>query len=93
LPYQERMTDRSKRPPANLPVPVEPPAEAEPARGGKRGGAASFFAQVLGQPGRKRGLKGGPPVLEEARTAYLEAEWSGPHDRRVRPGKITKTKV
>jgi len=29
---------------------------------------AAFAAQVLGQSGQKRGLKGGAPVLEAART-------------------------
>ena len=36
---------------------------------------------------------GGPKVLEAARSAYLEAEWSGPNDRRARTGKITKTEA
>lgn len=54
---------------------------------------ADFAAHVFGQPGRKRGLKGGPPVLQQARAAYLEAEWSGPNDRRTRAGRITKTEV
>ena len=40
-----------------------------------------------------RGLRGGPKVLEAARSAYLEAEWSGPNDRRARTGKITKTEA
>lgn len=56
-------------------------------------GFAAFAAQVLGQPGQKRGLKGGPETLEKARAAYLEAEYSGPSDRRLPLGKITKTEV
>ena len=87
------MSDRSKSSPANLPVPVGSPAEAETPRASRRAGFASFAAQLLGQPGRKRGLKGGPPVLEEARAAYLEAEYSGPADRRARTGRIAKKEV
>lgn len=54
---------------------------------------AVFAAQVLGQSGQKRGLKGGLPVLEAAKSAYLGAEWSGPQDRRRRTGKIAKTEI
>jgi hypothetical protein len=56
-------------------------------------GDSAFAAQLLGQSGRKRGLKGGQPVLVGARSAYLEAEFSGPSDRRVAVGKITKTDI
>jgi hypothetical protein len=67
--------------PAPTPTPSEPPAEA------------AFTAQVLGQTGQKRGLKGGPPVLNQARSAYLGAAFSGPSDRRPKPGKVTKTEI
>ncbi len=67
--------------PVPTPAPSEPPVEA------------AFTAQVLGQTGQKRGLKGGPPVLEQARSAYLGAAFSGPGDRRPRPGKVTKTEI
>jgi len=76
----------------NLPVPVgavvthEEPTPAE-------GSYAAFAAQLLGQPGVKRGLRGGPETLTKARSAYLGAEWSGPHDRRPPPGRITKTEI
>jgi hypothetical protein len=56
-------------------------------------GFTAFAAQVLGQPGQKRGLRGGPETLDKARSAYLETEWSGPHDRRIRRGKITETEI
>jgi hypothetical protein len=86
---------RASQTAANLPVPAAPSraeakreAKAEPARE-----ASAFTAQLLGQPGQKRGLKGGPPVLEAARAAYLEAEWSGPADRRKPSGRITKTEL
>ncbi|NWE51257.1 hypothetical protein [Brevundimonas sp. P7753] len=54
---------------------------------------ALFAAQVLGQKGQKRGLKGGPPVLDAARSTYLGAEYSGKHDRRPRVGKARQTEV
>ena len=53
----------------------------------------AYSTQVLGQGGGKRGLKGGPPVLNQAKAAYLETEWSGPDDRRIPPGRITRTEV
>jgi hypothetical protein len=63
------------------------PAKAEPLPD------AAFEAQVLGQPGIKRGLRGGQPVLDHARSAYLEAEYSGPADRRPPSGVITKRDI
>jgi hypothetical protein len=77
-----------------LPVVVEPQPKA--AGGGprsRRASIAAFAAQLMGQPGQKRGLRGGPETLDRARSTYLETEWSGPADRRPRPGKITKTEI
>ncbi len=54
---------------------------------------ALFAAQVLGQKGQKRGLKGGPPVLDAARSTYLGAEYSGKRDRRPRVGKTARTEI
>ncbi|MNU46313.1 hypothetical protein D3C71_351720 [compost metagenome] len=54
---------------------------------------ALFAAQVLGQKGQKRGLKGGPPVLDAARSTYLGAEYSGQRDRRPRVGKAKQTEI
>ena len=54
---------------------------------------ALFAAQVIGQTGQKRGLKGGPPVLDAARSTYLGAEYSGKRDRRPRVGKATQTEI
>jgi len=70
----------------------EDTAEA-PDAGERLSGFTAFAAQLLGQPGIKRGLRGGPETLEKARTAYLEAEYSGPADRRLTAGRITKTKA
>ena len=56
-------------------------------------GAAVFAAQMMGQTGQRRGLKGGPPVLGAARSAYLGAEHSGTAERRPQPGKAKDTDV
>lgn len=57
------------------------------------GGAAAFVAQQMGQTGQRRGLKGGQPVLDAARSAYLEAEYSGEAERRPPPGKAAKSEI
>ncbi len=54
---------------------------------------ATFTAQMIGQTGVRRGLKGGPPVLKQARSAYLETEFSGPNDRRPPAGLLRKTEI
>jgi hypothetical protein len=54
---------------------------------------AAFTAQMMGQTGARRGLKGGPPVLKQARSAYLETEYSGPNDRRPPTGLLRKTEI
>jgi hypothetical protein len=51
-----------------------------------------FEAQMLGG-GEKRGLRGGPETLERAKSTYLKSEYSGPNDRRPRPGRVTKTEI
>jgi hypothetical protein len=50
-------------------------------------------AHMLAQNARTRGLRAGQKVLETARHVYLETEWSGPNDRRIPTGRITKTKI
>jgi hypothetical protein len=50
-------------------------------------------AQLIGQEGQKRGLRGGPQTLAQARAAYLSTEWSGAIDRRNRTGLFSKTKI
>lgn len=55
--------------------------------------AAAFAAQLIGQSGQKRGLRGGPPVLDKARSTYLGAEYSGDKDRRPPTGVVKKTEV
>ena len=86
-------------PRSNLPVVASPgqthhrPADAADSRPAADRLAAAFAAHVLGQSGQKRGLRGGPQVLDRARSTYLGAEWSGHADRRPPKGAITKTEI
>lgn len=54
---------------------------------------STFAAQMYGQTGQKRGLRGGQPVIDKARAAYLETEFSGPDDRRPPKGLLKKTEI
>jgi hypothetical protein len=55
--------------------------------------AAAFAAQLIGQGGQRNGIRGGPPVLDAARSTYLGAEYSGDRERRPGTGKTGKTEV
>ena len=68
-------------------------APVPPSPGGGVDAAAAFAAQQLGQAGQKRGLRGGPPVLDAARSAYLGAEYSGSNERRPQPGRVDDTEA
>lgn len=75
-------------------VPLEPPAPAaaqtaEP----PPASPTAFAAHLLGQEGQKRGLRGGKEVLDQARSTYLSAEYSGPADRRPPKGKAVKSEL
>lgn len=70
-------------------TPFDPPATAPPAAESRRSGLSEFFAQLLGQ-GPRRGLKGGQETLDDARSTYLGAEYSGPADRRPPKGKVNR---
>jgi hypothetical protein len=75
-------------------VPIAPVVEHEPpAPKSKEDGPSAFAAQLLGQDGVKRGLKGGQEVLDQARSTYLRAEHSGEGDRRPQPGQAKKTDI
>lgn len=77
----------------NLPVviePQDPPHHAEPP---KPEAYTAFAAHIYGQSQQRRGLKGGKPVLDAARSAYLETEYSGPDDRRPPKGLLKKTEI
>lgn len=79
--------------PVDGPVePAEPPARPAPTPP-VDAGAAAFAAQLMGQSGQRRGLRGGPPVLGAARSAYLGTEHSGAAERRPRPGRAEDTDV
>jgi hypothetical protein len=81
---------KSDRP--GLPVVIEG-AAAEPPRSRGRRTLADFAAQLLGQEGKRRGLRGGPETLDAARESYLRTEYSGPADRRPKAGRITRTEI
>jgi hypothetical protein len=67
-------------------APAEPPAAPyQP--------PTNLDAHLIAQQARVRGLRGGQNVLESARQAYLGTEWSGPQDRRIPPGRVTKTEA
>jgi hypothetical protein len=86
---------------ANLPVPVGQPYQGASdqartpyqGRTAQRAKAGAYDAQLLGQDGAKRGLKGGAPVLDAARAAYLDAEFSGEADRRPSAGLLIASKI
>ncbi len=92
---EERREDEPR--PSTALVPSNEPAAADPepapAPAPVTTQPAAFAAQVMGQSGARKGLKGGPPVLDAARGTYLGAEYSGAKDRRPRPGKTTRTDV
>ena len=73
---------------SNLPVPVWPVVEVH--RPDIRDPGVAFDAQLLGQDGQKRGLRGGQTVLDQARRAYNSIEWSGSYDRRARTGRLAR---
>ncbi len=81
----------------NLPVVIEAPAfgpeAAAPPPPPRPEGYATFAAHLYGQSGQRRGLRGGQPVLDAARSAYLETEYSGPADRRPSKGVLKKTEI
>jgi hypothetical protein len=81
----DRSADRS------VPVVYEPPPP--PAAELPIDPAAAFNAHLMGQDGQKRGLRGGPAVLDKAKATYNKIEWSGPADRRARKGGAAKTEV
>lgn len=72
--------------------PAAPPARPAPAPA-PDASAAAFAAQMIGQTGQRRGLKGGPPVLDAARSTYLGNAYSGAAERRPKPGKASDTDV
>jgi hypothetical protein len=88
----QRPEDSPESESANLPVPVGP-ARAVPPPEPIMATDAVFAAQMLGQDGQKRGLRAGPTAIDQARTSYNRAEWSGSKDRRARKGTQAKTEI
>ena len=78
-------------------VPIEPveghAAAPPPPPSAKDQGPSTFDAQLLGQDGVKRGLRGGQEVLGKARSTYLSSEYAGTGDRRPKPGQVKKTEI
>jgi hypothetical protein len=75
----------------SVPVVTGSPPSPEPERLAE--GASVFSAQLMGQDGQKRGLRGGPQVLDTARHTYNRVEYSGAADRRARKGGAAKTEI
>ena len=67
--------------------------DVRPAEAKSAAGSAAFAAQLLGQPGVKRGLRGGSEVIDGARSAYLETKFLGPGERRRGKGRGAKTEI
>jgi hypothetical protein len=67
---------------------VKPPPETPLAEA-----AVALRAHLIGQESVRRGLKGGPPVLDAARSVYETTEWSGGADRRKKSGKKARIKT
>jgi hypothetical protein len=87
-----RKTDRHETEDETVFV-VEDEETAPPPPPPRRGGFAAFAAHVMGQPGQKRGLRGGQEVLDNARSTYLGTEYSGDADRRPKAGLLKKTNI
>jgi hypothetical protein len=77
-------------PALNLTVSLVPPPEppATPYRP-----PTNLDAHLIAQNNRVRGLRGGQQILDAARSAYLETEFSGANDRRTHTGQIKTTDV
>ncbi|HEV2081435.1 MAG TPA: hypothetical protein VGR32_03170 [Brevundimonas sp.] len=85
---------RDRRASGRALVPVDaPPTSAQPPTPSQVDADPAFSAQLLGQDGQRRGLKGGPPVLDAARSGYMKAQHSGPAERRPQPGRVTRSDV
>ena len=94
---QRRETERRAGSPSRELVPVSKAPDTGPdpaspaASNAPLDPGAAFAAQMMGQTGQRKGLKGGPPVLDAARATYLGAEYTGEKNRRPSAGVIKKT--
>jgi hypothetical protein len=79
--------------------PTEPPeataaaAPVPPLDPASREGPPAISAQLMGQSDPAEGAAPANSAAQRARSAYLKVEWSGPHDRRMHRGRITKRDV
>ena len=73
--------------------PAEPADRATTARDVNAAPASAYAAQMIGQGGQRNGIRGGPTLMDAARSTYLGAEYSGEMDRRPPLGKTGKTDV
>lgn len=95
---RRRAEDAARSAPAadggtNLPVVIEPQDLPHHADAPRPEAHTAFAAHIYGQREQRRGLRGGKPVLDAARSAYLETEYSGPDDRRPEKGLLKKTEI
>ncbi|MBX9614300.1 MAG: hypothetical protein K2X25_01775 [Caulobacteraceae bacterium] len=96
---QRRDSERRARSTSRALVPVGEVVDEMPdpatsaASGAPLDPGAMFAAHMMGQTGQRKGLKGGPPVLDAARASYLGTEYSGEKDRRPGAGLIRKTEL
>lgn len=75
-------------------IPIEPVVDhPTPPPHSDQDSPSAFAAQLLGQEGVKRGLKGGQEVLDQARSTYLNSNYAGAADRRPTPGQAKKTEI
>jgi len=89
-----RQTDRRAGSASRDLVPVGPVETEAPATAAPQPTAdPAFSAQLMGQTGQKRRLKGGRPVLGAARAAYPGTEYSGPNEPRTPPRQAKSTDV
>ncbi|CAN5323853.1 hypothetical protein BH10PSE2_BH10PSE2_06710 [soil metagenome] len=72
---------------------VDDPATAAARATTPSGPEAAFAAQIIGQGGQRNGIRGGPPVMDGARSAYLGTEYSGDKERRPPIGKTKSTDI
>jgi hypothetical protein len=72
---------------------VEAAAPIPPGDLGPQHAAPAVSAQLMGQSDSAEGAAPAKSAMRRAHGAYLKVEWSGPHDRRTRRGRIAKTDV
>jgi hypothetical protein len=72
---------------------VEAAAPIPPGDPGPQHAAPAVSAQLMGQSDSAEGAAPAKSAMRRAHGAYLKVEWSGPHDRRTRRGRIAKTDV